>query len=177
MLDPLYTPELEAKVQTYEHIDKIRELLRLFANELVARGETHDRSKLKPEESRVFAEYTPRLKGSTYMSDEYKQFLKEMQPALDHHYANNRHHPEHHSPKDPKAGIREMNLVDLLEMWIDWYASSMRHANGDMGKSIELNETRFGMSPDLVAIFQNTLRDFKDGTLSVNKIPSEPGAG
>lgn len=169
MSDPLYVPELEAKVQTYEHIDKIRELLRVFANELLARGETHDRSKLKPEESRVFAEYTPKLKHTTYGSDEYKQYLKEMQSALDHHYANNRHHPEHYSPSDPKAGIREMNLVDLLEMWIDWYASSMRHADGDMGKSILINEGRFGMSPDMVAIFQNTLRDFQTGKLSENK--------
>lgn len=171
MDDPLLIPELEAKVQTYQHIDKIRELLRFFANELVARGETHDRSKLMPQESRVFAEYTPKLKGTTYGSDEYKRFLVEMQPALDHHYANNRHHPEHFCPKDPKVGIREMNLVDVMEMWIDWYASSMRHADGDMAKSIEINEDRFGMSPDLAAIFRNTFRDFKNGKLSVLKDP------
>lgn len=164
--DPLLIPELEAKVQTYQHIDKIRELLRVFASELLARGETHDRSKLAPEESRVFAEYTPKLKTSTYMSEEYKSFLAGMKPALDHHYANNRHHPEHH-----EGGVSGMNLVDLLEMWIDWYASSMRHADGDMGKSIDLNEKRFGLDPQLVAIFKNTLRDFNEGKLSVNKPP------
>lgn len=351
--DPLLIPELEAKVQTYQHIDKIRELLRVFASELLARGETHDRSKLAPEESRVFAEYTPKLKTSTYMSEEYKSFLAGMKPALDHHYANNRHHPEFFeflvawrpvrgfegvyevgsngalrsvdrevaregsqgsltkkgqflSPqvtpkgylriqlqdgekwknamvhrlvaeafvenpdgkpevnhkngikwdnhpenlewvtssenqvhaydtglKKPAAkyvvtceeldlttigcekmaaavrecgyervtaagiwnavhrdgthfdlhftatllkehtysGVSGMNLVDLLEMWIDWYASSMRHADGDMGKSIDLNEKRFGLDPQLVAIFKNTLRDFNEGKLSVNKPP------
>ena len=31
----------------------------------------------------------------TYGSDEYKACLTEMKPALDHHYAANRHHPEH----------------------------------------------------------------------------------
>jgi hypothetical protein len=56
-----------------------------------------------------------------------------------------------------------------MEMWIDWYASSMRHADGDMGKSIDINEGRFGMSPELADIFRNTLRDFKDGKLSVLK--------
>lgn len=161
MEDPLLIPELEAKVATYEHIDKVRQMLRIMANELVSRGETHDRSKLSPAESRVFAEYTPKLKGTTYGSDEYKQFLAEMEPALDNHYANNRHHPEHFPD-----GIRGMNLVDLLEMWVDWWASSQRHADGDMGKSIEINRERFGMSEDLAAVFRNTLRDLRDGTLS-----------
>jgi hypothetical protein len=162
--------EAEGKVATYEHIDKIRELLRLFANELLARGETHDRSKLAPAESAVFAEFSPKLKGCTYGSDEYRGFLAAMKPALDHHYANNRHHPEHHAPEDPKLGIDRMNMIDVLEMFIDWRASSMRHADGDMGKSIDINEKRFAMSPQLAAIFRNTLRDLEEGTLSINKV-------
>ncbi len=160
----LHTAELEAKFQTYQHIDKIREMLRVFATELVMRGETHDRSKLESIESKTYAEFTPKLKSSTYGSEEYKGFLRDMKPALDHHYANNRHHPEHHT-----GGIDGMNLLDVMEMWIDWYCSSMRHANGDMGKSIDINEKRFSMSPQLVAIFRNTLRDLNDGTLSKNR--------
>ena len=167
MSDDLHTAELEAKVQTYEHIDKIREMLRLFSTELITRGETHDRSKLQPAESKVFAEFTSKLKGSTYGSDEYKSFLKDMKPALDHHYASNRHHPEHH-----ERGIDGMNLLDVLEMWIDWYCSSMRHANGSMDKSIEINEKRFSLSPQLVAIFRNTLKDMVAGTLSTNRPPA-----
>ena len=166
MTDNLIEGELEAKVQAYEHIDKIREVLRLFAVELIARGETHDRSKLSPLESKTFAEFTPKLKGSTYMSEEYKGFLAAMKPALDHHYANNRHHPEHH-----QGGIDGMNLLDVLEMWNDWYCSSMRHANGSMAKSIDINEKRFTMSPQLATIFRNTLRDLNEGTLSKNKEP------
>jgi hypothetical protein len=166
----LQLAEAEGKVATFEHIDKVRELLRLFANELLARGETHDRSKLEPAESAVFAEFTPKLKGCTYGSDEYRGFLAAMKPALDHHYANNRHHPEHHAPEDPKLGIDRMNLLDVLEMFLDWRASSMRHADGDMGKSIGINEKRFAMSPQLASIFRNTLRDLQDGTLSTNKM-------
>jgi hypothetical protein len=161
--------EAEGKVATFEHIDKIRELLRLFANELLARGETHDRSKLSPAESLVFAEFTPKLKGCTYGSDEYRAFLVAMKPALDHHYANNRHHPEHHAPEDPKLGIGRMNLLDVLEMFVDWRASSMRHADGDTGKSIDINAERFAMSLQLTAIFRNTLRDLEEGTLSTNR--------
>ena len=170
-MEDLTVPELEAKVQTYEHIDVVRALLRLFANELLARGETHDRSKLAPAESLVFAEYTPKLKGSTYGGDEYRQFLRDMKPALDHHYANNRHHPEHFG----EAGIRDMNLIDVLEMFIDWRASSQRHADGSMAKSIEINQKRFGMSEELAQIFRNTLRDLEGGTLStLRPAPEKP---
>jgi hypothetical protein len=144
--------QLVTNAATQEHINLIRVLLRIAATELLKRGEIHDLSKFSPEEVEVFTEYTSKLKGTTYGSAEYKQFLAEMKPALDHHYANNRHHPEHF-----ENGIDGMNLIDLIEMFIDWLASTKRHANGDIMKSIELNETRFKMSPQLVSIFKNTV--------------------
>ena len=67
-----------------------------------------------------------------------KSFLEALKPALDIHYANNRHHPEHF----PK-GIRGMDLLDLLEMICDWKASSERHADGNIFNSIEVNQKRF----------------------------------
>jgi hypothetical protein len=87
-------------------------------NELSKRAVNHDKSKLESPEKEIFEEYTPKLKGTTYGSEEYKEFLKEMKPALDHHYANNRHHPEHF-----KNGVNDMNLFDLLEMAADWLAA------------------------------------------------------
>ncbi len=147
--------ELETTTQTREHIDQVRKFLREMAVELLLRGETHDRSKLDRDEVDMFTEYTGRLKGMTYGSDEYKQCLKEMGPALTHHYMHNRHHPEHYT-----QGIEGMNLIDLLEMFVDWKASVMRHADGDLNQSITINEQRFGMSPQLVAIFRNTVRDY-----------------
>lgn len=125
---------------------------------MISRGEVHDLSKFSPEEVKVFTEFTPKLKGTTYMSEEYKGFLSQMAPALAHHYASNRHHPEHFG----EAGINGMNLVDLLEMFVDWSASSRRHADGDVNKSIQVNKGRFKMSDQLVRIFENTVRDFPD---------------
>lgn len=168
MADPLAVAE--AKVSTFEHIDVVRQLLNKFADELLRRGETHDRSKLSPVEADTFAEFTPKLKGTTYGSDEYRGHLAAMKPALDHHYAHNRHHPEHHH-----GGVDGMNLLDVLEMWIDWLASSRRHADGDMRKSIVINASRFNMSPQLVALFVNTFDDFQRGNLSHNR-PQSPEA-
>jgi len=45
-----------------------------------------------------------------------------MKPAIEHHYKNNRHHPEHFN-----NGIDEMNLVDLIELLCDWKAASERN--------------------------------------------------
>ena len=153
--------KLRADLATYEHLDHIRRLLRVFANALLERGETHDRSKLGTVEGNTFAEYTPKLKGCTYGSDEYKGYLAAMKPALDHHYACNRHHPEHF-----KDGIDGMNLIDLLEMWIDWKASTLRHDDGDMMRSIEISQKRFGMSDQLRRVFENTVCDLDAGLYS-----------
>lgn len=154
-MTPTAEQVLEANTSTQTHINLVRKFLRVMATEIIKRGETHDLSKFSPEEVEMFAFYTPKLKGLTYGSEEYKQCLKDMGLGLDHHYENNRHHPEHFG----EAGIRGMNLIDLLEMFVDWSASIRRHADGNMMKSIEINQKRFNMSEDLVAIFQNTVRD------------------
>lgn len=51
-----------------------------------------------------------------------------------------------------------MTLLDLIEMLVDWKASSERHNNGNILKSIEINGNRFGMSPQLIEIFENTAK-------------------
>ena len=55
-----------------------------------------------------------------------------------------------------------MNLIDVLEMICDWKASSEHHENGDIYKSIEINQKRFGYSDDLKSILKNTV-DFLIG--------------
>jgi hypothetical protein len=52
-----------------------------------------------------------------------------------------------------------MNLIDLVEMLCDWYAASKRHNDGDIMKSIEINQKRFGFSDDLRQILENTVKD------------------
>lgn len=150
--------ELETNAATQAHINLVRMLLRRAAVELLQRGEVHDLSKFSPEEVKTFTEFTPKLRGATYGSAEYRGFLADMAPALAHHYAANRHHPEHFAD-----GIEGMNLIDVLEMFIDWLASTKRHADGDIARSIEINSSRFAMAPQLVRIFQNTAEHFQAG--------------
>lgn len=122
------------------------------ANELYERARMHDASKLLDPEKELFDEMTPLLRDCTYGSPEYFQYLDRLRPALEHHYANNSHHPEHF-----ENGVDGMNLFDLLEMFLDWKAASERHADGSIEKSIEINKTRFGLSEQLVNILKNTV--------------------
>ncbi|MGE7880140.1 DUF5662 family protein [Peribacillus muralis] len=138
--------------ETKEHIAQVREFMVRCISELVDRALVHDNSKLKSPELEIFTKYTPLLKDSTYGSDEYKSFLQGMQVALKHHYANNSHHPEHYD-----EGIKGMNLFDIIEMFCDWKAATLRHKDGDIRESIEINQKRFGYSDDLKKIFMNTV--------------------
>ena len=139
--------------ETWNHIRKVSIYVDKIRLMLEDRALDHDMSKLKDPEIDIFSEYGPKLENTTYGSDEYKEFLKNMKPALDHHYKNNRHHPEFH-----ENGIDDMNLIDIIEMLADWIASGKRHKDGDPMKSIEINKDRFKISPQLVSILKNTVR-------------------
>ena len=143
--------------ETRKHILQVGYFINAIITALLERSEIHDRSKLQPPEITIFTEYTPKLKDATYSSDEYNGYLKEMKVALDHHYLMNRHHPEHH-----RNWLHDMNLIDLIEMFCDWKAASLRHADGDINKSIDINGERFNIAPQILSIFRNTIKVFED---------------
>ena len=113
--------------------------------------ENYDSSKLESPEKGLFDKYTPLLKNLVYDSPEYKQSLVDLKPALDHHYANNSHHPEFY-----KNGIDGMNLFDILELFVDWKAAGERNKEGNIFVSIQKNKKRFNMSDQLCNILENT---------------------
>jgi len=120
-------------------IDLINELDPPNKWKLYWRGWKHDWSKLGWYEAKLYARVIFKLKHSTYGSDEYKEMLKNIQPAVKHHYKKNSHHPEYY-----KNGIEDMSQLDKLEMIADWCAAAKRHADGNIYRSIEINQKRFG---------------------------------
>ena len=143
----------ECRVETQKHIEKVRRYIRFFTDKLTSRGVNHDVAKLESPEVELFAEYTPKLATTEYNSEEYKQCLAGLKPALDHHYATYRHHPEHFA-----NGVNDMNLIDLVEMLADWKAASERQHNGNLLTSIEVNANRFKMTDQLKQILLNTAK-------------------
>ncbi len=144
----------DSKMDTLNHIERVRELLYEACSNFERRAYVHDDSKLVEPEKSAFDIATPKLKELEYGSDEYKASLAELGSALHHHYQENSHHPEHYPD-----GIRGMSLFDVIEMLLDWKAATERHTTGDILKSIEQNQQRFGYSDDIKAIFLNTANE------------------
>lgn len=86
----------DSTAETEAHIVQVQDNMRDILKNLDQRAIVHDRSKLLPPEKEMFDEVTGKLRGLTYGSEEYKQSLADLKPALDHHYAHNSHHPEHY---------------------------------------------------------------------------------
>lgn len=167
---------------TLKHIQQVQGLLSFIQAEIEQRALVHDVSKLNAPEKELFDEFTPKLAALTYGSDEYKECLKQMGPALQHHYQNNSHHPEYYGYKEcdicferhPKEhegrcktcnhgtftlipNVSGMTLLDVIEMLADWKAASLRHADGDFHKSLYINKERFGISDQLFQIILHTV--------------------
>jgi len=173
--------EYDSEPDTLRHIDKVRELMDTIGLELYRRVAKHDASKLRSPEKAIFDEWTPKLSGVTYGSDEYRDMLKQMKPAIDHRQSYNTHHPEFftkhvcngcfkefrevpfscdvcgYSQFTEEADITQMNLIDILEMVVDWKAATMRHDDGDIRKSLDINEKRFKIPKALATVLRNTV--------------------
>lgn len=137
--------------ETRKHISNVIKYMNVIVKKLLTRAQEHDASKLVQPELTAFTLHTENLKSCTYGSHQYDKFLELLKPTLEHHYANNKHHPEHY-----KNGVNDMNLIDLIEMFVDWKAATLRHNDGNLLKSIEHNTKRFDINPQLAKIFQNT---------------------
>lgn len=152
----------DSRQDTEQHIENVRALLGQIALQIAYRAQEHDASKLREPEKSMYDEFTPKLRAMTYGSDEYKQSLKDMGFALENHYAENSHHPEHY-----RNGVDDMDLLDVVEMLADWVAATRRHADGSVRESLMINKERFKISDQLYKIICNT-------ALRMDWIPSLP---
>jgi hypothetical protein len=56
-------------------------------------------------------------------------------------------------------GLHGMSLLDLIEMLCDWKAATLRHNDGSILRSIDINQKRFGYGDELRQILLNTVRE------------------
>lgn len=147
----------ESVMGVIDHIREVGKNIGIFTNDLIRRANEHDKTKLESPEVEIFSATHHELATTKYGTPEYDALLEKVKPAISHHYSKNRHHPEFH-----KNGIEDMTLIDLIEMLADWKAATARNKDGNIRKSIEINTDRFGMSPQLRRIFENTVREYFD---------------
>lgn len=137
---------------TKEHKVKVKSLILDLVAQLRDRAVHHDDSKLIEPEKSGFGLVGRKLNELEYGTQEYDDNRNRLKPILEEHYKKNRHHPEHHD-----NGVGDMNLIDVVEMVCDWYASYQRTKDGDIYESLEVNQDRFGFSDDLKNILKNTI--------------------
>ena len=148
----MYDSTIDAKL----HIGKIQDLFtNLVIPELSERASMHDKSKLESPEKETYDKYIPMLKKVKYGTPEYNSIKDEMaETGVGHHYSVNRHHPEHF-----ENGIKDMTLFDIIEMYFDWYAASLRSDTG-FEKGLLMNKERYNISDELYQIFINTYNEY-----------------
>lgn len=151
---------IDSTSDTKEHIIKVRTNLNQVVYKLIERAIIHDRTKFVEPEKGAFdtlVAYATKYGEARYGSPEYFSRLDTLNEALSHHYQNNPHHPEFH-----KNGIRDMSLVDLIEMLADWKAAAERYptSSNNVRESLRVNRKRFNIPMELVDVLNNTINDF-----------------
>jgi hypothetical protein len=123
---------------------------------LIKRAFKHDLSKFSWIEAKGFSQVILKLKGVTYGTEEYKKYMDKIQTSIKHHYSVNSHHPEYH-----KNGFLDMTELDKLELIIDWLSAVRRHADGNIFRSLEINQQRFNYNDDEKAKLKNIVLNIK----------------
>lgn len=120
------TGEYDSRADTETHIRRVREIIGYAQECLSRRALDHDASKLESPEKEILDVMTPRLRGVTYGSDEYRAMMVEMRPMIKHHNAHNSHHPEHYgwhcalcmgSYSDATAKANSVECPDLVDRY------------------------------------------------------------
>ena len=140
------------KIHTLGHKWWVFYYILRFSAKLVWRGVVHDNSKYRDPEVDGYGSTFHLFKKAVYGTKDYDELLKAVAPAIQEHYRRNPHHPEHF-----ENGYTDMNLLDFLEMVLDWKAASRKFKHGSFSKSLDINKERFKMSEDVYKILKNSL--------------------
>jgi hypothetical protein len=129
-----------------------------MSQEVMRRANQHDNSKYEDAEFIPYSEVIDEFEKYPYGSKERDALYESIKPAAEHHHKRNRHHPEYHPD-----GIDGMNLVDLIEMLVDWKSATQNHPDnpGNLRNSIALATKKYNISPQLARILYNTAIDFE----------------
>jgi hypothetical protein len=146
--------EITTLVTMLNHRGQVSALLRELARQLEARADIHDLSKFRPDEFAGFVEVNRIAREHPYGSPEYKESLKDNH-TIDLHFSRNPHHPEYHP-----SGVNGMNLIDFIEMVIDWIAASRTYGTTQWEQVIKTQQERFGLTDCQLSVITLILEAF-----------------
>ena len=138
-----------------EHKMKVQIMLDKVSRRFLVLGRNHDKSKLKSPEKEIYSQYHEDLRSVEYGSPEYNRIRNAMDSAIQHHYAENDHHPEHF-----ENGIYDMDLIQIIEMLADWVAVADDKGTNVI-KDLPMLMERHNIPENYYAIFKNTIEALK----------------
>ena len=141
---------------TILHITEVQENLEIISSQLRQRGFAHDRTKFQELEFDAFVSTRTKFKKANYGTPEYQECVDAVKPAVGHHYENNRHHTGYWP-----SGIKDMSLIDILEMLADWKAANRRSPDLDFTESIKRCVKKYEISEELEKIIRTTLKELQ----------------
>ena len=160
--------ELDLTLNVMNHRAILMKYAHNFIVRLLNRVNTHDDSKLREPELSLFSSNAREFyEGKTYYDESYIELKKSVEIAIQNHYAHNRHHPEHF-----EDGINDMNILDILEMLLDWIASNDKYDNNieNVVEMLAIQKERFHISDQLHGILILTAKMLlTDPTLELNE--------
>lgn len=142
------------KEYIYTHKAGVQKKLNILINELKKRAETHDNSKLVQPEYNGWVKMDKEIRHP-YGSKEYFEKMERYKWLFEEHYRVNRHHPEHW-----QGFFSEMDLLDLLEMIVDWVSYNENLTYDDAISLIEEQCKRFDFPELLKDLILNTLHNY-----------------
>lgn len=144
--------DFEVLNDTIVHVQEVKANLQDAIHDLEKRSIVHDLSKFQDPEFSVFCGTRQEFKKANYGTPEYDAVSEKAKVGVQHHHSNNRHHTAYH-----ENGIADMNLMDLMEMLADWKAASRRSPDLSFSDSLPRAYERYGISPDLQMLIENTI--------------------
>lgn len=136
---------------TLKHKNLVEKNMEKIISMLEKRAAEHDDSKLKNPEKACYDKYIPELQKVKYGTKEYDSIKKKMEKeGLKHHFEENPHHPEHY-----ENGVAGMDIIDLMEMFCDWYSASQR-SDTSFKEGVKRNISTYKITGPLADILENS---------------------
>ena len=143
----------EFKDRILLHKQTVKTGIQRFIDILADRAISHDNDKYEPEIFESFYNAWTKFSGVKFGDAKWKEALDGVGKSLETHYKNNPHHPQYYS-----NGINGTNLIDLIEMLVDWKSACMAYGDCDFGKSLKIQKDRFEIDDQLYGILVNTAK-------------------
>lgn len=150
--------EISTLIKMISHINQVSSELRRLSRRLDERADLHDISKFRVDEFTGFCQLDINRgqQREEYGSESYEEGVKF--DAVKLHHSRNPHHPEYWP-----NGIKDMNLVDIIEMLCDWEAARWaRDSERDIDKIWLTRQRRFNLT-DQELSFLRTLWEKIEG--------------